>query len=167
MSQTFLLGLGMAIFSTSLHIIFLLCLCLFVQIFPIQLVKNLPAMQETPVRFLGWEDPVEKNSDVEHLFICFWPSVCLFLFHFLKILLLLLLFFLLYNICMSSLRNYLFRYSAHFLIWLFVFLTLSYKSCLYTWDINPLSITLFANIFFHMWLFISFCFWFPLLGKSF
>ena len=106
-------------------------------------------------------------SDVEHLFICFWPSVCLFLFHFLKILLLLLLFFLLYNICMSSLRNYLFRYSAHFLIWLFVFLTLSYKSCLYTWDINPLSITLFANIFFHMWLFISFCFWFPLLGKSF
>ena len=22
-----------------------------------QLVKNLPAMQETPVRFLGWEDP--------------------------------------------------------------------------------------------------------------
>ena len=26
-----------------------------------QLVKNLPAMQETPVRFLGWEDPVEKG----------------------------------------------------------------------------------------------------------
>ena len=22
-----------------------------------QLVKNLPAMQETPVQFLGWEDP--------------------------------------------------------------------------------------------------------------
>ena len=26
-----------------------------------QLVKNLPAMQETPVRFLGWEDPLEKG----------------------------------------------------------------------------------------------------------
>ena len=24
-----------------------------------QLVKNLPAMQETPVRSLGWEDPLE------------------------------------------------------------------------------------------------------------
>ena len=26
-----------------------------------QLGKNLPAMQETPVRFLGWEDPLEKG----------------------------------------------------------------------------------------------------------
>ena len=26
-----------------------------------QLVKNLPAMQETPVLFLGWEDPLEKG----------------------------------------------------------------------------------------------------------
>ena len=26
-----------------------------------QLVKNLPAMQETPLRFLGWEDPLEKG----------------------------------------------------------------------------------------------------------
>ena len=26
-----------------------------------QLVKNLPAMQEIPVRFLGWEDPLEKG----------------------------------------------------------------------------------------------------------
>ena len=26
-----------------------------------QLVKNLPAMQETQVRFLGWEDPLEKE----------------------------------------------------------------------------------------------------------
>ena len=26
-----------------------------------QLVKNLPAMQETPIGFLGWEDPVEKG----------------------------------------------------------------------------------------------------------
>ena len=27
-----------------------------------QLVKNLPAMQDTPVRFLGWEDPLEKEK---------------------------------------------------------------------------------------------------------
>ena len=26
-----------------------------------ELVKNLPAMQETPVRFLGREDPLEKG----------------------------------------------------------------------------------------------------------
>ena len=27
-----------------------------------QLVKNLPAMQETWVQFLGWEDPLEKGK---------------------------------------------------------------------------------------------------------
>ena len=27
-----------------------------------QLVKNLPAMQETPVQSLGWEDPLEKGK---------------------------------------------------------------------------------------------------------
>ena len=26
-----------------------------------QLVKNLPAMQETPVQLLGWDDPLEKG----------------------------------------------------------------------------------------------------------
>ena len=26
-----------------------------------QLVNNLPAMQETPIGFLGWEDPLEKG----------------------------------------------------------------------------------------------------------
>ena len=26
-----------------------------------QLVKNLPTMQEIPVQFLGWEDPLEKG----------------------------------------------------------------------------------------------------------
>ena len=30
--------------------------------FPVaQMVKNLPAMQEIRVRFLGWEDPLEKG----------------------------------------------------------------------------------------------------------
>ena len=28
----------------------------------VQLVKNLPAMQETWVRSLGWEDPLEKGK---------------------------------------------------------------------------------------------------------
>ena len=27
-----------------------------------QLAKNLPTMQVTPVRFLGWEDPLEKGT---------------------------------------------------------------------------------------------------------
>ena len=26
-----------------------------------QLVKNPPVMQETPIQFLGWEDPLEKG----------------------------------------------------------------------------------------------------------
>ena len=30
----------------------------------VHLVKNLPAMQETQVRFLGWEDPLEKGPAV-------------------------------------------------------------------------------------------------------
>jgi len=29
-----------------------------------QLVKNLPAMQETWVRSLGWEDPLEKGKAI-------------------------------------------------------------------------------------------------------
>ena len=28
----------------------------------VQLVKNVPAMQETWVRYLGWEDPLEKGK---------------------------------------------------------------------------------------------------------
>ena len=29
-----------------------------------QLVKNLPAMQETPVQFLGQEDPLDKGTAI-------------------------------------------------------------------------------------------------------
>ena len=29
-----------------------------------QLVKNPPAMQETPAGFLGWEDPLEKGMAI-------------------------------------------------------------------------------------------------------
>ena len=36
-----------------------------------QLVKNLPAMQETWVRSLGWEDPLEKEMTT-HTSILAW-----------------------------------------------------------------------------------------------
>ena len=36
-----------------------------------QLEKNLPAMQETWVRFLGWEDPLEKEMAI-HSSILAW-----------------------------------------------------------------------------------------------
>ena len=36
-----------------------------------QLIKNLPAMQETPGRFLGWEDPLEKGM-ATHSSILAW-----------------------------------------------------------------------------------------------
>ena len=39
-----------------------------------QLVKNLPAMQETWVRSLGWEDPLEKGTAI-HSSILAWGCV--------------------------------------------------------------------------------------------
>ena len=36
-----------------------------------QLVKNLPAVQETRVQFLGWEDPLEKEMPT-HSSILAW-----------------------------------------------------------------------------------------------
>ena len=40
-------------------------------IFIAQLVKNLPAMQETWVRSVGWDDPLEKGK-VTHSSILAW-----------------------------------------------------------------------------------------------
>ena len=40
-----------------------------------QMVKNLPTMQETQVRSLGWEDPLEKGM-ATHSSVLVWRIPC-------------------------------------------------------------------------------------------
>ena len=49
-----------------------------------QTVKNLPAMQETQVRSLGWEDPLEEKKGT--VISCFFPFLLSIVFYSFRVL---------------------------------------------------------------------------------
>ena len=69
---------NIAAMNIGVHVVFLLWfsqgICPVVELLGhivAQMVKNLPAMYETEVRFLGWEDPLEKGMATD-FFIVAW-----------------------------------------------------------------------------------------------
>ena len=99
-------------------------------------------MQETPVRFLGQEDPLEKGQATTPVLLDFpggidgKESACndaehLFMFQL--------------AVSMSSLKEFLFRSSSHFYLFFFFPWKLSCMCSLCSLCINPLFDILFAN----------------------
>ena len=94
----------------------------------VQLVKNLPAMWETLVWSLGWEDPLETGK-AAHSSILAWRIP--------------------WTVESMGLQKVGHNFHFHFFDTEVGFLILSCMSCLCSFNINPLSTILFANIFSH------------------
>ena len=63
-------------FNLSVCLFFLACTFGVISPLVVQLVKNppLPAMWETCVQSLGWEDPLENGKATHSIILVFWPG---------------------------------------------------------------------------------------------